>query len=214
MPAGQRKLIARKDELNLPEFGGPWFCPTMQPGVITVNVTRTSGNACDNRDYSHAECKLREDCFRMAAILKENVDEFKDSFLMSVSTQAGVRETRRIQGVHVLTGEEYLNATRFEDSISRGAHPIDIHVANGENKYNLPEAAGLCTIQVIDSSGFSEPDCGREMHKRRQDSICFHQSPVKLHGHGTVSGSRCGPMCGSRKECTGCRHFSIDITPS
>lgn len=130
----REKLIARKDELNLPEFGGPWFCPTMQPGVITVNVTRTSGNACDNRDYSHAECKLREDCFRMAAILKENVDEFKDSFLMSVSTQAGVRETRRIQGVHVLTGEEYLNATRFEDSISRGAHPIDIHVANGEKQ--------------------------------------------------------------------------------
>ncbi len=130
----REKLMARKVELNIPEFGGPWFCSTLRPGVITVNITRTAGNACDNREYSHAECRLREDAFRMAAILKENVEEFKDSYLISVSTQAGVRETRRIKGAHILTGEEYLNATHFEDSISRGAHPIDIHVANGEKQ--------------------------------------------------------------------------------
>lgn len=130
----REKLMARKEELNIPEFGGPWFCSTLRPGVVTVNITRTAGNACDNREYSLAECRLREDAFRMAAILKENVEEFKDSYLISVSTQAGVRETRRIKGMHVLSGEEYLNATHFEDSISRGAHPIDIHVANGEKQ--------------------------------------------------------------------------------
>lgn len=130
----REKLLARKDKLNIPEFGGPWFCSTLRPGVVTVNITRTAGNACDNREYSHAECRLREDAFRMAAILKENVEEFRDSYLLAVSTQAGVRETRRIKGVHVLTGDEYLDATRFEDSVSRGAHPIDIHVANGEKQ--------------------------------------------------------------------------------
>lgn len=130
----REKLLARKDELAVPEFGGPWFCLTRQPGVVTVNITRSAGNACDNRDFSYAECRLREDAFRMAAILKENVEEFKDAYLISVSTQAGVRETRRIKGVHVLTGEEYLHAEHFSDSVARGAHPIDIHVANGEKQ--------------------------------------------------------------------------------
>lgn len=130
----REKLLERKDELHLPEFGGPWFCSTLQQGVVTVNITRTSGNACDNRDFSRAECLLREDAFRMAKILRENVEEFKDSFLISVSTQAGVRETRRIKGVHILRGEEYLAAEHFGDSIARGAHPIDIHVANGEKQ--------------------------------------------------------------------------------
>ena len=130
----REKLLARKDELAIPEFGGPWFCLTRQPGVVTVNITRSAGNACDNRDFSYAECRLREDAFRMAAILKENVEEFKDAYLISVSTQAGVRETRRIKGVHVLTGEEYLHAEHFSDSVARGAHPIDIHVANGEKQ--------------------------------------------------------------------------------
>lgn len=130
----REKLLARKDELAIPEFGGPWFCLTRQPGVVTVNITRSAGNACDNRDFAYAECRLREDAFRMAAILKENVEEFKDAYLISVSTQAGVRETRRIKGVHVLTGEEYLHAEHFSDSVARGAHPIDIHVANGEKQ--------------------------------------------------------------------------------
>lgn len=130
----REKLLARKEELNIPEFGGPWFCPTMRPGVITVNITRTSGNACDNREFSRAECRLREDAFKMVAILRDNVDEFRDSYLLAVSTQAGVRETRRIKGVHILSGDEYMNAVHFPDSVARGAHPIDIHVANGEKQ--------------------------------------------------------------------------------
>lgn len=127
-------LISKMEELHMPEFGGPWFCSTMQPGTVTVNITRTAGDACDNRDFTAAECRLREDAFRMAAILKDNVEEFKNSYLTAVSVQAGVRETRRIKGVHTLTGEEYLNAVHFEDSISRGAHPIDIHVSKGEKQ--------------------------------------------------------------------------------
>ena len=41
----------------------------------------------------------------------------------------GTRETRHIRGVHVLTGEEYLNREHFPDTVARSAHPIDIHSA-------------------------------------------------------------------------------------
>ena len=127
----REKLLALQDKLQIPEFGGPWFCLTEQPGVVTVNMTRTGANACDNRDYSHAECRLREDAFRMAAILRENVEEFRNSWLIAVSTQAGIRETRRIRGLHTITGEEYVNSFHYPDRVSRCAHPIDIHVAKG-----------------------------------------------------------------------------------
>ena len=127
----REKLIALKEELGIPEFGGPWFCTTLQPGVVTVNMTRTAGNAIDNRDFTRAECELREDVFKMAGILKANFEEFKDSFVTAVAVHGGIRETRRIQGFHVITGQEYLEAYEYHDSISRGAHPIDIHVAKG-----------------------------------------------------------------------------------
>lgn len=127
----REKLLALKEELDLPEFGGPWFCTTLQPGTVTVNITRTAGNAVDNRDFTRAECQLREEAFRMARILKENVDEFRDSYIVAVAPHCGIRETRRIKGVHTITGQEYVSAFRYPDSVSRGAHPIDIHVASG-----------------------------------------------------------------------------------
>ena len=127
----REKLLERKEELCIPEFGGPWFCRTGQDGVVTVNMTRTAGNAIDNRDFVRAECVLREDAFRMAALLKDNFDEFKDSYLIAVSVQGGIRETRRIKGVHTITADEYVTAYHYHDSIARGAHPIDIHVASG-----------------------------------------------------------------------------------
>lgn len=130
----REKLLALKETLDMPEFGGPWFCTTLQKGVVTVNMTRTAGDACDNRDFTRAECLLREQVFRMAAVLKDNFEEFRNSYVSAVAVQAGVRETRRIKGVHTITADEYVNAFHYEDSVSRGAHPIDVHVARGASQ--------------------------------------------------------------------------------
>lgn len=121
-------------DLDIGEFGGPWFCTTLQPGVVTVNMTRREGNAIDNRDFTRAECALREDAFRMSKILKDNVEEFKDSYLINVATHGGIRESRRIVGAHIMTADEYVAGYKYEDSVSRGAHPIDIHVAHGASQ--------------------------------------------------------------------------------
>ncbi|MBQ9961748.1 MAG: FAD-dependent oxidoreductase [Alistipes sp.] len=127
-------LLEHAEQLNIPEFGGPWFCTTLHEGCVAVNMTRTAGNACDNRDYTAAECRLREDVYRMADILRNNFKEFENCYVASVATQAGVRETRRIKGVHTMTAEEYISGYRYEDSISRGAHPIDIHATKGSSQ--------------------------------------------------------------------------------
>ena len=129
-------LLAHAEELNIPEFGGPWFCTTLHEGCVAVNMTRTAGDACDNRDYTAAECRLREDVYRMADVLRNNFEEFKNCYVASVATQAGIRETRRIKGVHTMTAEEYMSGFKYEDSISRGAHPIDIHATKG-NKQSI-----------------------------------------------------------------------------
>ncbi|MDO5329064.1 MAG: FAD-dependent oxidoreductase [Coriobacteriia bacterium] len=142
-------------ELDIGEFGGPWFCTTLQPGVVTVNMTRTEGNAIDNRDFTKAECKLREECFRMAKILKDNVDEFKDSYVLNIATHGGIRETRRIVGAHTITAEEYVGRYEYEDSVSRGAHPIDIHVAHGANQnITFLESPAYVPYRALYSSKF------------------------------------------------------------
>ena len=127
-------LLEHAEELNIPEFGGPWFCTTLHEGCVAVNMTRTAGDACDNRDYTAAECRLREDVYRMAEILRTNFKEFENCYVQTVATQAGIRETRRIKGVHTMTAEEYVSGYRYDDSISRGAHPIDIHATKGSSQ--------------------------------------------------------------------------------
>lgn len=128
------ELLEHREEWGIPKFGGPWFCTTLQPGVVTVNMTRTAADACSNRDFTRAECELREQVFKMAAVLREHFVEFKDSYVSAVAVHAGIRETRRIVGAHTISAQEYVSAFRYPDSISRGAHPIDIHVANGASQ--------------------------------------------------------------------------------
>ena len=134
LPVRNRLLEMMKTE-KIPNFGGPWFCTVLRPGAVTVNMTRTTADACDNRDYTRAECELREDVYRLADVLRRSFPEFKNCHVASVAVQAGVRETRRIVGVHTVTGEEYLNAVHYEDSIAHGMHPIDIHSSKQSEQY-------------------------------------------------------------------------------
>ncbi|MEO7995501.1 MAG: FAD-dependent oxidoreductase, partial [bacterium] len=55
----------------------------------------------------------------------------------------GVRESRRIVGEYMLTGEDVIHATKFPDVIARGSFGIDIHCADytgcGITGLDLPE---------------------------------------------------------------------------
>ena len=130
----RKKMLELQEELDIPDFGGPWYCPTLHDGCVAVNVTRVSADACDAEQLSAAECSLREDCFRMAGIFRKLFPEFRNCYVASVAVNGGVRETRNIKGMHVISAQEYLNAFHYEDSISRGAHPIDIHASKGASQ--------------------------------------------------------------------------------
>ena len=130
----RKKMLELQEELDIPDFGGPWYRTTLHDGCVAVNVTRVSADACDAEQLSAAECSLREDCFRMAGIFRKLFPEFRNCYVASVAVNGGVRETRNIKGMHVISAQEYLNAFHYEDSISRGAHPIDIHASKGASQ--------------------------------------------------------------------------------
>jgi hypothetical protein len=109
----------------------------MHEGSVAVNITRRAVDSTNHRHYSAVECQLREDIFTFTKVLKENFKEFKDCYVASTAPQAGVRESRRILGVHTVTAEEYVNAYRYEDSISRGIHPIDMHASKGTHQHRV-----------------------------------------------------------------------------
>lgn len=139
-------LTALGPDKQVPVFGGPWILTTLRKGEATINMTRFAGNGTNVISLTQAECALREDVFRLAALLKENFAEFRDSYLLDTGTQAGIRETRRIEGLYEMTAEDIFTPRDFPDAVARGGHPIDIHKADSsaqdlrlvEESYRIP----------------------------------------------------------------------------
>ena len=82
-------------------------------------------------DVSKAEVIARKQIHELIGFLKENSAAFNESALISVAVNIGVRESRKLKGVHILSGDELINCTRFEDSIALGNYDIDIHSPTG-----------------------------------------------------------------------------------
>lgn len=95
------------------------------------NISRLAVNATDALALSRAEIEGRRQAWCAAQYLRASVPGCERGQLVAFGTQVGVRETRRIEGDHVLTAEELSKPEPFEDAIAAGAYPIDIHPASG-----------------------------------------------------------------------------------
>ncbi len=145
----------REQGVHVPKFGGPWLATTMQPGCITVNMTRSAVDATDSEDLQRSETQMREDAYCLVKLLQEHVEEFKNCKLAATAMVAGIRETRRIRGLHVLTGEEYVTAHKFADSVARACHPVDIHLPGDEGqKLTFPQDAGFIPYRSLVAENF------------------------------------------------------------
>ncbi len=131
---------------DVPKFGGPWMLTTFRRGEVSINMSRFAGDGTDVLSLTEAECRLREDVFRLVALLKENFEEFKNCYIIDTGTQAGIRETRRIDGLYEMTADDILSPKDFPDTIAKGGHPIDIHKPDSREQdlrrvdegYNIP----------------------------------------------------------------------------
>lgn len=100
--------------------------------VLHFNTTRVVKLDPTNPfDVSKAEVIARKQIHELIGFLKENSNAFNESALISVAVNIGVRESRKLKGVHILTGDELINCTCFEDSIALGNYDIDIHSPTG-----------------------------------------------------------------------------------
>jgi hypothetical protein len=101
------------------------------PNDLIVNMTRVQGiNPIDSWDLTKAEFETREQMFSLVDFLKETIPGFSKSRLITSGSRIGIRESRRIMGEYILTGEDLINARHFPDAIARSSYPIDIHAMN------------------------------------------------------------------------------------
>ncbi len=117
------------------------FFAGMRPSEIGVNTSRIVGlDATKADDLTKAEIEGRRQVMQLLHFFRERVPGFENCYLIATPTQVGVRETRRIVGDYILTGDDVVQGRRFPDAISRSGYPIDIH---------SPTGGGLETVDIV-----------------------------------------------------------------
>ncbi len=117
--------------------------------MLHFNTTRVIKlNPTDPFHLTRAEMEAREQMFEMYHFLKENIEGFENADIAFSAPQIGVRESRMIDGLHLLNEEELKNCTKFEDAIAAGNYDIDIH---------NPEGAGTSHYYFKDGEYYTIP---------------------------------------------------------
>ncbi len=107
---------------------GILFFNTIYEDEVIVNTSRIAGvDPLDPWALSEAENLGREQVAALCEFFRNEIPGFARSRLVAVGQRLGVRESRRIRGEYVLTGEDILRQCRFPDAIARSSYPVDIH---------------------------------------------------------------------------------------
>lgn len=116
----------------IPESWGNWGLlkvSNCNHYYINHSGTRDIGNfdITDPFQFSRAECMSRRQVIQMTEAMREYGNgDLKKCEIVGASTQIGVRESRRIKGAYVLTEEDAINGSRFDDVIAWRSGWLDI----------------------------------------------------------------------------------------
>jgi hypothetical protein len=137
-----------------------------------VNVTQLKnqdGSATDGtiaESLSAGELEGRRQIVDYLRFLRARVPGFEAAYALDIAPQLGIRETRRLIGEAVLSGEDVLACADFEDAIGVNGWPLEKHVA-GDVKWFWPDIPG--------SRGFNQLPYGmlvpRQAHSNGIDNV-------------------------------------------
>lgn len=103
-----------------------------RPDEFSIIMTKVAGV-----DPTNVESLSRayQEVYRQVPVLvrffRKWVPGFEKARLVDVAPLLGVRESRRVMGDYVLTGEDLDAARQFDDTIALGGYQIDIHRPDG-----------------------------------------------------------------------------------
>jgi glycine/D-amino acid oxidase-like deaminating enzyme len=134
--------VAIDDGYALPRREGSAHI-TPLPGQMATNMTRVPSIDLDDPfALAEAEIEGRRQAAEYARFLIDRVPGYERARLTGLSTQIGLRETRRIDGAYRLTRDDVLGAQQFADAIARCGAPIEAHHQGSDTRWEyLPDGA-------------------------------------------------------------------------
>lgn len=161
-------------------------------GIIHFNTTRVVKlNPTDPFDVTEAEFAAREQVFELFDLLKASFSSMKDADLIMTAAGIGVRESRMIEGEHILTANDLKECTKFPDSVARGNYDIDIH---------NPEGTGTSHYYFVPGEYYTIPY--RSLTVKDADNLLVAGRCISAD-HEAQASIRIMPICASTGEAAG-----------
>lgn len=101
-------------------------------GVLHFNMTRINEvSGLSVTDLTKSEIEGRRQAYLIGNWLVKHVPYFQNASIEKIACQVGVRETRHIEGLYVMTQDDIRLGSKFDDAICRSRYFIDIHNPRG-----------------------------------------------------------------------------------
>jgi len=98
---------------------------------VSLNTTRIGRlDATRTDQLSQALPDLMDQVWMCANFMRKYVPGFENAVFSGLAPRIGIRETRRIVGEYVLTGDDIMEARKRSDGVAKGCHELDIHLAD------------------------------------------------------------------------------------
>ncbi len=122
----------QRGEVSIPRANILFF-ETATPGVYIFNTSRVLDlDPTDAEQLTQAEIIGRKQCWELFTFLKRYVVGFEHATLVSTPSHIGIRESRHVEATYVMSAEDIIKGTHFDDRIALGGYPIDIHSPDGQ----------------------------------------------------------------------------------
>lgn len=86
-------------------------------------------NPLDAVSLTQGQIRARKQAMAYLETFKRFLPGFEQAYLINTGPHIGIRESRHAVGEYVLTGDDVINATTFDDVIARGCWPIERHTS-------------------------------------------------------------------------------------
>lgn len=103
-----------------------------RPDQFMVVMTRVLGlDPTDVHSLTEAYTRIYHQIPQLVRFFQKWVPGFENAYLLEIAPMLGVRESRRIMGDYLLSGDDVTSGRQFDDVVALGGYHIDIHRPSG-----------------------------------------------------------------------------------
>lgn len=127
-----------------PDLAKLYLMRGFHPGTVFCNSVHVRGvDGTDPQAVAAATQEGRRRCHQLAQFLRAEVPGFAQAYMTGLSPTVGVRETRKLEALYRITGEDLARATKFPDGVVACDNPVDdVMRADGDMTHDAIVAPG------------------------------------------------------------------------